>query len=86
MEEQNEIIKPVFKSKPSNFKKHGFNARPAIKVQVNDVELTIYKGANSILATDNRKSSDSLCSLIGMSQTMYILSAVRLTYARELTD
>jgi hypothetical protein len=55
MEEQNEIIKPVFKSKPSSFKKHGFNARPAIKVQVNDVELTIYKGANSILATDIAK-------------------------------
>ena len=55
MEEQHEIITPVFKSKPSNFKKHAFTARPAVKVQVNDVELTIFKGANSNLATDITK-------------------------------
>lgn len=55
MEEQNEIITPVFKSKPSNLKKHGFTARPAVKVQVNDVELTIYKGASLTLATDIAK-------------------------------
>ena len=41
MKEQHEIITPVFKSKPSNFKKHAFTARPAVKVQVNDVELKL---------------------------------------------
>lgn len=55
MEEQHEIITPVFKSKSSNFNKHAFVARPAVKVQVNDVELTVFKGANSTLATDIAK-------------------------------
>lgn len=55
MEEQNEIITPVFKSKPSNFKKHTYTARPAVKVSVNEVELTIFKGTNSILAADIAK-------------------------------
>lgn len=55
MEEQNEIITPVFKNKPSNFKKHVFTARPAVKINVNEVELTIFKGTNSILATDIAK-------------------------------
>ncbi len=41
MTEQNEIITPVFKNKPSNLQKHSFTARPAVKINVNEVELTI---------------------------------------------
>ncbi|WP_035160690.1 hypothetical protein [Limosilactobacillus reuteri] len=67
MTEQNEIITPVFKNKASDFKKHVFTARPAVKINVNEVELTIFKGTNSILASDI-KSGYSLCSLIGIVQ------------------
>ncbi|AWD62784.1 hypothetical protein LWHH1689_1482 [Limosilactobacillus reuteri] len=55
MTEQNEIITPVFKNKASYFKKHVFTARPAVKINVNEVELTIFKGTNSILASDIAK-------------------------------
>ncbi|MEE6683933.1 hypothetical protein [Limosilactobacillus reuteri] len=55
MTEQNEIITPVFKNKASDFKKHVFTARPAVKINVNEVELTIFKGTNSILASDIAK-------------------------------
>ncbi|WP_418903741.1 hypothetical protein [Limosilactobacillus reuteri] len=41
-----QIITPVFKSKASDFKKHAFTARPAVKINVNEVELTIFKGTN----------------------------------------
>ena len=46
MTEQNEIITPVFKNKPSNLQKHSFTARPAVKINVNEVELTIFKGTH----------------------------------------
>ncbi|MFQ6726227.1 hypothetical protein NM957_03285 [Limosilactobacillus reuteri] len=52
MTEQNEIITPVFKNKPSNLQKYSFTARPAVKINVNEVELTIFKGTNSVLASD----------------------------------
>ncbi|QDR72600.1 hypothetical protein FOD75_05650 [Limosilactobacillus reuteri] len=55
MREQNEIITPVFKNKPSNLKKQGFTTRPAVKISVNEVKLTIFKGTNSILASDIAK-------------------------------
>ena len=42
MTEQNEIITPVFKNKASDFKKHVFTARPAVKININEVELTIF--------------------------------------------
>ena len=42
MTEQNEIITPVFKNKASDFKKHVFTARHAVKINVNEVELTIF--------------------------------------------
>ena len=45
MTEQNEIITPVFKNKPSNLQKHSFTARPAVKINVNEVELTIFNSA-----------------------------------------
>ena len=57
MTEQNEIITPVFKNKPSNLQKHSFTARPAVKINVNEVELTIFKGTNSVLASDIVKVS-----------------------------
>ena len=52
MTEQNEIITSVFKNKPSNLQKHSFTARPAVKINVNEVELTIFKWTNSVLASD----------------------------------
>ncbi len=52
MTEQNEIITPVFKNKPSNLQSIFFTARPAVKINVNEVELTIFKGTNSVLASD----------------------------------
>ena len=55
MTEQNWIITPVFKNKASDFKKYAFTARPAVKINVNEVELTIFKGTNSILASDITK-------------------------------
>lgn len=55
MTEQNEIITPVFKNKASDFKKHAFTAGRAVKINVNEVELTIFKGTNSILASDIAK-------------------------------
>ena len=48
MTEQNEIITPVFKNRPSNLQKHSFTARPAVKINVNEVELTIFKGKQSV--------------------------------------
>lgn len=42
----------LFKNKPSNLQKHSFTARPAVKINVNEVELTIFKGTNSVLASD----------------------------------
>jgi len=42
MTEQDEIITPVFKNKASDFKKQVFTARPAVKINVNEVELTIF--------------------------------------------
>ena len=52
MTEQNEIIIPVFKN---NFKKQIFTARPAVKINVNEVKLTIFKGTNSSLASNIAK-------------------------------
>ncbi len=46
------FITPVFKNRPSNLQKHSFTARPAVKINVNEVELTIFKGTNSVLASD----------------------------------
>ena len=40
MTEQNEIITPVFKNQASDFKKHAFTARPAVKINIR--ELIIY--------------------------------------------
>ncbi|MFR0608777.1 hypothetical protein ACLUV9_10440 [Limosilactobacillus balticus] len=42
MTEQNEIITPFFKNKASDFKKHTFTARPAVKIKVR--ELIFYFG------------------------------------------
>ena len=52
MTEQNEIINPVLKNKPTNLQNHSFKASTAVKINVNEVELTIFKGTNSVLASD----------------------------------
>ena len=40
MEEQHEIITPVFKSKKTPSTAHSFIPKPAAKLTVNDVEMT----------------------------------------------
>ncbi len=40
MTEQNEIITPVFKNKPSNLQKHSFTARPAVKINSSILRLS----------------------------------------------
>lgn len=55
MEEQHEIITPVFTSKQSASTAHSFVPKPAAKLTVNDIEMTIFKGAHSSLATELAK-------------------------------
>ena len=54
MTEQNEIITTVFKNKASDFKKHVFTARPAVKINVKEVELTIFIEFFQILNFKNK--------------------------------
>lgn len=55
MEEQHEIITPVFKSKQTPSAAHQFVPKPAAKLTANDIEMTIFKGAHSSLATELAK-------------------------------
>lgn len=55
MEGQHEIITPVFKSKQASNASHQFVPKPAAKLTVNDIEMTIFKGAHSSLATELAK-------------------------------
>lgn len=55
MEEQHEIITPVFKSRQTSTTMHSFIPKPAAKLTVNDIEMTIFKGTHSSLATELAK-------------------------------
>ena len=55
MEGKNDIVAPIFKTKSSIVNKEEFIPRPATKLQVDNIELTIFKGANPSLATDIAK-------------------------------
>lgn len=46
MEEKHDVIAPVFKNKPA------FSPHPAAKMTIENVQLTIFKGANSSLAAE----------------------------------
>ncbi|MCC4368103.1 hypothetical protein EFO75_04065 [Limosilactobacillus reuteri] len=55
MEEKHDIVAPIFKTKNSIVNKEEFIPRPAAKLQVNNIELTIFKGSNLSLAADIAK-------------------------------
>lgn len=52
MEEKHDIIAPVFKNKPASVNKPAFSPHPAAKMTIENVQLTIFKGANSNLAAE----------------------------------
>lgn len=55
MEGKHDIVAPIFKTKNSVVNKEEFIPRPAAKLQADNIELTIFKGANPSLATDIAK-------------------------------
>ena len=55
MEGKNDIVAPIFKTKNSVVNKEEFIPRPVAKLQADNIELTIFKGANPSLATDIAK-------------------------------
>ena len=52
MEEKHDVIAPVFKNKPEAVNKPAFSPHPAAKMTIENVQLTIFKGANSSLAAE----------------------------------
>ncbi len=55
MEGKHDIVAPIFKTKNSVVNKEKFIPRPTAKLQADNIELTIFKGANPSLATDIAK-------------------------------
>ena len=60
MEGKHDIVAPIFKTKNSVVNnsvvnKEEFIPRPTAKLQADNIELTIFKGANPSLATDIAK-------------------------------
>lgn len=55
VEGKNDIVAPIFKTKNSIVNKEEFIPRPATKLQVDNIELTIFKGSNLSLAADIAK-------------------------------
>ena len=54
-EGKHDIVAPIFKTKNSIVNKEEFIPRPATKLQVDNIELTIFKGSNLSLAADIAK-------------------------------
>ena len=52
MEEKHDVIAPVFKTKPASINKPAFSPHPAAKIGIENIQLTILKGANSSLAAE----------------------------------
>lgn len=52
MEEKHDVIAPVFKNKPAAVNKPAFSPHPAAKMTIENIQLTIFKGANSNLAAE----------------------------------
>ncbi len=55
MEGKHDIVAPIFKTKNSVVNKEEFIPRPAAKLQVDNTELTIFKGSNLRLMTNIAK-------------------------------
>lgn len=54
-EGKHDIVAPIFKTKNSIVNKEEFIPRPAAKLQVDNTELTIFKGSNLRLMTNIAK-------------------------------
>ena len=52
---KHDIVAPIFKTKNSVVNKEGFIPQPAAKLQVDNTELTIFKGFNLRLTTNIAK-------------------------------
>ncbi|WP_235803786.1 hypothetical protein, partial [Limosilactobacillus panis] len=55
MEETHDIVTPVFKTKSEPVSKPKFSPRPAVKMKVDNVQLTFFKGASPSLAAEISK-------------------------------
>lgn len=55
MEENHDIVEPVFKTKSESAIKSKFSLRPAVKMKIENVQLTFFKGANPSLAAEITK-------------------------------
>lgn len=55
MEEKSEIITPVFKTKSTLNKGKNMTSRPAVRMEVNDIRLTAFRGANPNLVSEIAK-------------------------------
>lgn len=55
MEKQSEVITPVFKSKRPLNKSKYMTSRPAVKMEINDIKLTAFRGANPNLVSEIAK-------------------------------
>ena len=52
MEEKHDIVTPVFKTKDASVNKPAFTPRPAVMMKLENIKLTVFKGANSSLAAE----------------------------------
>lgn len=52
MEEKHDIVAPSFKTKDAPVDKATFVPRPAIKMKIENIQLTVFKGANPSLTAE----------------------------------
>ncbi|MBB1080300.1 hypothetical protein H5S09_02370 [Limosilactobacillus sp. STM2_1] len=55
MGEKSEVIAPVFKNKSPLNKGKYMASRPAVRMEVNDIRLTAFRGANPSLVSEIAK-------------------------------
>lgn len=55
MEEKHDVVEPVFKTKSEPAIKSKFSPRPVVKMKIENVQLTFFKGANPSLAAEVAK-------------------------------
>ena len=55
MEEKHDIVTPVFETKEAPANKSAFIPRPAVTMKLENIQLTIFKGANPSLAAEIAK-------------------------------
>ena len=52
MEENHDMVTPVFRTKKEPVRKSKFSPRPTVKIEVENIQLTIFKGTNPSLAAE----------------------------------